>query len=104
MQPVSRCRGSPRTVGPATLRPSAYTLQRITVSPSKIIDISRAALVPTHFEHGCILLPVYADLGVDGAAELLAVVHGGERKQAAIARLAQLYQDEDLMTSIPLEL
>jgi hypothetical protein len=50
------------------------------------------------------LLPVYADLGVDGATGLLSAVHRDERKQAAIARLAQLYQDEDLMTSMPLEL
>ena len=30
------------------------TLQHITASPSKIGDIARAALVLTHFEHGCI--------------------------------------------------
>jgi hypothetical protein len=30
------------------------TLQHITVSPSKIGDIARAALVLTHFEHGYI--------------------------------------------------
>ena len=28
------------------------TLQRVTVSPSKITKIARAALVLTHFEHG----------------------------------------------------
>jgi hypothetical protein len=27
-------------------------LQHITASPGKIDDIARAALVPTHFEHG----------------------------------------------------
>ena len=30
------------------------TLQHITASPSKIGDIARAALIPTHFEHGYI--------------------------------------------------
>jgi hypothetical protein len=30
------------------------TLQHITASPGKIGDIARAALVLTHFEHGCI--------------------------------------------------
>jgi hypothetical protein len=30
------------------------TLQHVTASPSRIGDITRAALVLTHFEHGCI--------------------------------------------------
>jgi hypothetical protein len=57
MQPVSRChagRRSSRTVGPGTPRPSACTLQHITVSPSKIGDIVRAHPHPHHFEHGYI--------------------------------------------------
>jgi hypothetical protein len=51
---VAAGRRSSPTAGPATLRPSACTLQHITVSPSKISDIARAALVLTHFEHGYI--------------------------------------------------
>jgi hypothetical protein len=56
-EPVSRChagRRSSRTVGPGTPRPSACTLQHITVSPSKIGDIVRAHPRPHHFEHGYI--------------------------------------------------
>jgi hypothetical protein len=51
---VAAGRRSSRTIGPATPRPSACTLQYITVRPSKISDIARAALVLTHFEHGYI--------------------------------------------------
>jgi hypothetical protein len=51
---VAAGRRSSRTIGPATPRPSACTLQHITVRPSKISDIARAALVLTHFEHGYI--------------------------------------------------
>ena len=42
---VTSGRRSSLTAGPATLRPSACTLQHITVSPSKIGDIARAAHV-----------------------------------------------------------
>jgi hypothetical protein len=36
----------------ATARPSISTLKRVTASPGKTGDITRAALVLTHFEHG----------------------------------------------------
>jgi hypothetical protein len=56
MQPVSRCRRPPqfpydraRHAAPVGLHPPD-----ITVRPSKISDIARAALVLTHFEHGYI--------------------------------------------------
>jgi hypothetical protein len=36
----------------ATARLSILTLKRVTASPGKTGDITRAALVLTHFEHG----------------------------------------------------
>ena len=36
----------------ATARPSISTLKRVTASPGKTGDITRAAFVLTHFEHG----------------------------------------------------
>jgi hypothetical protein len=51
-----------------------------------------------------ILLPFYADIDVPGAADYLAAVNNDEAKRAAVARLSELYHDEGLMESIPLEL
>jgi hypothetical protein len=51
-----------------------------------------------------LLLPLYAELGVPGAAEHLAQVTSDEAASAAIARLAELYTDEELMMAIPVEL
>jgi hypothetical protein len=51
-----------------------------------------------------ILLPLYARLGVPGAAEHLAQVTSDERSAAAISELAELYRDEELMMAIPVEL
>ena len=50
------------------------------------------------------LLPLYAEFGVQGAAEQLAVMGQDEDHRAAISRLSELYQDEELMTAIPVEL
>jgi hypothetical protein len=44
-----RCRGER---GFALLKSRWRTLKRVTASPCKIGDITRAALVLTHFEHG----------------------------------------------------
>ncbi len=51
-----------------------------------------------------LLLPLYARLGVPGAAEHLEHVASDERLTAAIGRLAELYRDEELMMAIPVEL
>jgi hypothetical protein len=51
LQRSLRCRGER---GFALLNQRWRTLQHITASPSKIGDITRAALVLTHFEHGYI--------------------------------------------------
>jgi len=48
-----------------------------------------------------LLLPLYARLGVHGAAEHLEKVTADERLAAAISRLAELYGDEELMMAIP---
>jgi hypothetical protein len=51
LQRSLRCLGER---GFALLNQRWRTLQHVTVSPSKIGDIARAALVLTHFEHGYI--------------------------------------------------
>lgn len=50
-----------------------------------------------------VLLPLYAELGIHGAADLLDLVSADSRKSKALAQLAERYQDEDLMASIPIE-
>ena len=50
------------------------------------------------------LLPLYAEIGIDGADELLDQVRGDTRKAEALTRLAELYQDEQLMAAMPIEL
>jgi len=51
-----------------------------------------------------VLLPVYAQVGVDGAAALRARLDRNPDLSAAIGRLATLYQDEEVMSAIPVEL
>lgn len=51
-----------------------------------------------------LLLPLYAQLGVAGAAEHLARLRDDEHLAAAITRLAELYRDEETMMIIPVEL
>jgi hypothetical protein len=50
------------------------------------------------------LLPLYEQFGVPGAAELLRGVRHDEPKRRAMDQLSALYQDEDLMSSMPIEL
>ena len=51
-----------------------------------------------------LLLPLYARLGIPGAAEYLDEVTADPVTSAAIARLAELYHDEELMAALPVEL
>jgi hypothetical protein len=55
-------------------------------------------------EFYAILLPFYETIGVPGAAEVLALIADDEAKRSAVDRLAQLYRDERVMRSIPVEL
>jgi hypothetical protein len=50
------------------------------------------------------LLPLYAEIGVDEAADLSAEVQADERKRAARDRLADLYQDEHVISMLPQDL
>ena len=68
-------------------------------------EVAVLGLSGLHYrEFFTILLPLYARLGVPGAAEYLAQVTGDERCAAAISKLAELYRDEELMMAIPVEL
>jgi hypothetical protein len=51
-----------------------------------------------------VLLPLYAKVGVPGAADHLSRLHGNEEHRSAVARLSELYQDDELMSRIPVEL
>lgn len=51
-----------------------------------------------------LLLPFYASVGVPGASDLLRSVNDDEPARQALTRLAELYHDEGVMDSIPLEL
>lgn len=51
-----------------------------------------------------VLMPLYADIGVPRAADQLNLLLNDECKCAARDRLAELYQDEDLMRLMPIEL
>jgi hypothetical protein len=51
-----------------------------------------------------VFLPAYALIGVPGAAELRARLDQNPDLHAAIDRLAVLYQDEEVMSAIPVEL
>lgn len=51
-----------------------------------------------------LLLPLYADIGVPGAADHLTRLRGNEEQRSAIGRLSELYRDYELMSSIPVEL
>jgi hypothetical protein len=50
------------------------------------------------------LMPFYESVGVPGAAEYLTLVRDDEAKQAAVDRLFELYNDERVMESIPIDL
>jgi hypothetical protein len=55
-------------------------------------------------EFYAILLPFYETIGVPGAADVLALIADDETKRSATDRLSQLYHDERVMRSIPIEL
>lgn len=50
------------------------------------------------------LLPLYAEMGMDEAAELCAAIDADDDKRAARDRLAELYQDEDVAAGLPSDL
>jgi hypothetical protein len=50
------------------------------------------------------LLPLYEQFGVPGAPEQLSAIHDDEPKRKALDELSAIYQDEDLMSTIPIEL
>lgn len=50
------------------------------------------------------LLPLYSKLGISGAADCLAQLRGDTRSKQALERLTELYDDEDVIASIPVEL
>lgn len=47
------------------------------------------------------LLPLYAEMGMDEAAELRAAIDADDKKRSARDRLAELYQDEDVIAGLP---
>jgi hypothetical protein len=50
------------------------------------------------------LLPLYAEIGIDEAAEVHAAIEADVRKRSARDRLSELYQDEHFIAVLPMEL
>ncbi len=50
-----------------------------------------------------VLLPLYAEMGVHGAADLYEEIQADDRKRDALDQLAARYQDEDFMALAPIE-
>ncbi len=57
-----------------------------------------------HREFFSALVPLYAEIGIAGAREMLDGIRGDTDKHAAMLELARRYQDEHLMALMPLEL
>jgi hypothetical protein len=68
-------------------------------------EVLLTGLAGWHYrEFFSVLLPLYAQIGVDGARDLLAVIGADERKSAALSRLAEIYHDVRLIDMMPIEL
>jgi hypothetical protein len=73
------------------------------VDPSR--EVLLQGLAGWHYrEFFSVLLPLYAEIGIDEAAELSAAIDRDERRRAARDRLAELYQDEHVIAVLPQEL
>jgi 8-oxo-dGTP pyrophosphatase MutT (NUDIX family) len=73
------------------------------MDPSQEVQLE--GLAGWHFrEFFSALLPLYAEIGIDGAADLSAQIDNDERKRAARDRLAELYQDEHVISVLPQDL
>jgi hypothetical protein len=72
---------------------------------SETPEVLLQGLAGWHYrEFFSVLLPLYAELGIDGAAELHRQLSSDAGKRTARDRLAEIYQDEQLMALMPLEL
>ena len=49
------------------------------------------------------LLPAYAEFGVPGATELLDLIIADGQRDLSVHELNRLYRDENVMTSVPME-
>jgi hypothetical protein len=68
-------------------------------------EVQLEGLAGWHFrEFFSQLVPLYAEIGVDEAADLAAEIEADERKRAARDRLAELYQDEHVISLLPQDL
>jgi hypothetical protein len=73
------------------------------MDPSQEVQLE--GLAGWHYrEFFSMLLPLYADIGIDGAAGLAAEIEADERKRAARDQLAELYQDEHVISLLPQDL
>jgi hypothetical protein len=65
-------------------------------------DVQVAGLAGFQYrEFFTMLLPLYADIGVDGASDALAIVREDRVRREAMSRLAALYADENAMATVP---
>lgn len=68
-------------------------------------EVQLEGLAGWHYrEFFTVLLPLYAEMQIEDAAELMEAIQADERKRAARDRLAELYQDENVIAVLPQEL
>jgi hypothetical protein len=68
-------------------------------------EVLLEGLAGWHFrEFFSTLLPLYAEIGIDEAAGLVDGIEADDRKRTARDRLADLYQDEHVISLLPLDL
>ncbi len=73
------------------------------MDPSR--DVLLEGLAGWHYrEFFSVLLPLYAEMGMDEAAELRDAIDADDNKRAARDRLSELYQDEDVVAGLPPDL
>jgi 8-oxo-dGTP pyrophosphatase MutT (NUDIX family) len=94
--------GDPGELGPALRdRAAAREVTRHVAGSAVVVDGIAGLQFRAFFSH---LLPIYAGVGSARAAQVLDEIEGRAPARHARAALAGLYDDEDVMTALPLDL
>ncbi len=87
---------------------SISELMAVRTAPSSMDpsqEMPLEGLAGWHFrEFFSTLLPLYAEIGIEEATDLAACIEADERKRAARDRLAEMYQDEHVVSVLPMDL
>jgi hypothetical protein len=100
--------GSRGSAGIARIAPEIRDLEERTRQTWSGLEQNEVALMGLsglqYREFFSLLLPYYESVGVPGAADHLRIIREDENARRAATRLNELYHDESVMESIPLEL